>query len=334
MKTEDTPTEKSDVREAYPEIEPFDSGFLQVSDLHQIYYEQSGKADGKPVLFLHGGPGGGCSGSDRRYFDPNVYRIILVDQRGAGKSLPAAELKVLVSTDKENTTWEVAADIEKLRIHIGVEKWVVFGGSWGSCLSLVYAETYPDRVKALILRGIFTLRRKELVWYYQSGASFIFPDAWEKYVEPIPLVERDDMMGAYYRRLTGDNEEKRLLCAQRWSQWEMTTSRLFVDQNLLKRAESDQWALQFARIECHYFVNGGFFDHDGQLLDNVDKIRHIPCTIVQGRYDVVCPMDTAWELHKRWPEAEFNIVHDAGHSAKESGTTSLLVKAADKYAQL
>lgn len=314
-------------RDVYPEIEVFDSGHLRVSDIHEVYFEQSGNKNGKPVLFLHGGPGGGTSPSDRRYFDPAVYRIVLMDQRGAGKSKPPAELK-------DNTTWHLVSDIEKLREHLSIDKWVVFGGSWGSTLSLVYAETHPDRVKALILRGIFTLRRSEIIWYYQDGASHIFPDHFDKYVEPIPKAERHDIVGAYYRRLTGPDEAERLKCARHWSLWEMATSRLFIDHNLLKRADSDIWALQFARIECHYFVHGGFFETDSHILDNVDKIRHIPATIVQGRYDVVCPAQTAWDLHKQWPEAEFYFVRDAGHSAREMGIKSVLVHAADKYKEL
>lgn len=314
-------------KDLYPQIEPFNKGFLKVSDIHEVYYEESGKKDGKPVIFLHGGPGGGTSGRDRRYFDPTVYRIVLMDQRGAGESKPAAELK-------DNTTWHLVADIEKLREHLKIDKWVVFGGSWGSTLSLAYAETHPDRVKALVLRGIFTLRRSELVWYYQKGASHIFPDVWDKYLEPIPEVERHDLMSAYYRRLTGDDEKEKLLCAQRWSNWEMATSRLIQDKDLLKRAEMDTWALQFARIECHFFVHGGWFKSNSQLLDDVSKIKHIPCTIVQGRYDVVCPMDTAWELHKRWPEADFHIIDDAGHSTKEPGICAKLVEATEKYKTL
>lgn len=314
-------------RDLYPEIESFNSGFLKVSVLHEIYYEQSGKKDGKPVLYLHGGPGGGTSERDRRYFDPKVYRIILIDQRGAGKSKPAAELK-------ENTTWDLVADIEKLREHLHIDKWVVFGGSWGSTLSLVYAETHPTRVKALVLRGIFMLRRRELMWYYQDGANHIFPDSFEFFEEPIPLVERHDMMSAYHRRLTGDDSEVQLKCAQRWSAWEMATSRLIVDPELLKRVEADAWALQFARIEVHYFVNGGFLRSDSQILDDLPKIKHIPCTVVQGRYDVVCPAESAWHLHKHWPEAELHLIPDAGHSAKEVGIVNALLNATDKYKML
>lgn len=311
----------------YPDIEPYDTGTLAVSDIHTVYYEQSGNRIGNPVIFLHGGPGSGTSPRDRTFFDPAVYRIILMDQRGAGKSTPPAELK-------ENTTWHLVSDIEKLRNHLGIDKWVVFGGSWGSALSLAYAETHPQRVKALILRGIFTLRRCELIWFYQEGASFIFPDAWEEYLKPIPEVERYDLTNAYYRRLTSEDEEVRVEAAKAWSIWELTTSRLFVDPEYIKRAETDIWAQQFARIECHYFVHGGFFESDDQLLRNVDKIRHIPTTIVQGRYDLVCPMDTAWELHKALPEAEFHIIPDAGHSNKEPGIQAKLLEACEKYKHL
>lgn len=315
------------LRDLYPEVEPFNSGYLKVSDLHELYYEQSGNKSGKPALYLHGGPGGGTSPRDRRYFDPSAYHIIVFDQRGAGQSKPLAELK-------DNTTQDLVADIEKLRVHLNVDKWVVFGGSWGSTLALAYAETHPDRVTALVLRGIFGLRRREIEWFYQDGASRLFPDAWEGFLKPIPKVEHFDLLGAYHRRLTGSDQEVQLACARSWSTWEMATSRLFVDQELLKRAELDDWALQFAKIEAHYFVNGGFFRCDSQLLDDVEKIRHIPATIVQGRYDVVCPAETAWELHKRWPEAELRIIPDAGHSAKEPGITSELVNATDKYKTL
>jgi len=317
----------STLRDPYPEIEPYDHGMLKVSDLHEIYYEQSGNKDGVPVLFIHGGPGGGTSGRDRRHFNPAAYRIIVFDQRGAGKSTPAAELK-------ENTTWDLVADIEKIREKLEIDKWVVFGGSWGSTLSLTYAETHPDRVRALVLRGIFTLRKKELKWFYQEGASFIFPDAFDAYKAAIPEAEHGDLMTAYYKRLTSDDEKTRIDAARAWSTWEMSTSTLFQDKSYLKRCDSDLWVAQFARIECHYFVNKGFYESDSWILDNVDKIRHIPTTIVQGRYDVVCPMDTAWELHKRFPEAEFHVIPDAGHSAKEKGIASKLVETTDKYAKL
>lgn len=313
----------------FPKIQPYDSGKLQVSDLHTLSYWQFGNSSGNPVVFVHGGPGGGTSKRDARYFDPAAYRIILFDQRGAGQSTPAAELT-------DNTTWHNVEDIETLRKHLGIDRWVVFGGSWGSTLSLTYAETHPDRVKALILRGIFTLRRRELQWFYEDvgGASMIFPDYFEEYRDFIPKGERHDLMGAYYRRLTSDDEKLTMAAAKHWSRWEMATSRLFIDSKYLAKADADQWALQFARIECHYFIHGGFFESDSHILDNVAKIRHIPGTIVQGRYDIVCPAETAYLLHKNWPEADFHIVPDAGHSAMEGGISSVLVKATEKYKDL
>lgn len=314
-------------RGLYPEIKPYETGFLRVSDLHEIYYEQCGNKSGKPVVYVHGGPGGGIGPRDRRYFDPDIYRIVLFDQRGAGKSRPPAELR-------ENTTWHLVADLERLRCHLCVDKWVVFGGSWGSTLSLVYAQQHPDRVVALVLRGIFTLRRRELDWYYQDGANHIFPDAWDKFIEPIPVAERHDLMSAYHRRLTGSDEVTQLECARSWSAWEMSTSRLIVDRDLLRRVESDLWALQFAKIEAHYFVHGGFFHTDTQIFDDLHKIRDTPATIIQGRYDVVCPAETAWQLHKLWPEAKLHIIDDAGHSAKETGITTALINATDIYKTL
>ncbi|XP_077978420.1 putative proline iminopeptidase [Glandiceps talaboti] len=311
----------------YPEVDAYDNGRLKVDDIHELFYEQSGNPSGKPVVFLHGGPGNGIFVHDRRFFDPKVYRIILFDQRGAGRSTPPAELK-------NNTTWHLVEDIEKIRQHLGIDKWVVFGGSWGSTLALSYAETHPDKVKALILRGIFTLRRKELLWFYQEGASHMFPDLWEQYVAPIPEVERHDFMSAYYRRLTGDDDKKKLECARSWSAWECGTSKLVIDESDIQKADEEKWAIQFARIECHYFVHGGFFKYDDQLIQEVDKLRHIPATIVQGRYDVVCPARTAWDLHKKWPEAEFYMVPLAGHAPREPDIAALLVQAADKYKSL
>ncbi|CAH1775142.1 unnamed protein product [Owenia fusiformis] len=317
----------TEARGLYPEIEPFESGKLKVSDVHEIYYEQSGNKNGNPVIFLHWGPGGGTSPKDRRFFDPAVYRIVLMDQRGAGKSTPAAELK-------DNTTWHLVEDIESLRKHLNIEKWVVFGGSWGSTMSLVYAETYPDRVKALILRGIFTARRSELLWFWQEGASNLFPDLWEKYLAPIPEVERGDLISAYYRRLTGNDEDEKLACARAWTTWEMETAKLLQDQNYLKKTENDVWTLQFARLECHYFVHGAFFKTDGQIIENADRLKDIQGVIIQGRYDVCCPVKTAWDLYKRWPSADFQFVDDAGHSETETGITALLLQATEKYKNL
>lgn len=322
-----TVTHKQRLVELFPEIEPFDEGRLKVSDLHTIHYEQCGNPDGKPLVFLHGGPGGGISPSYRRYFDPKKWRIVLFDQRGCGRSKPFAELR-------ENTTWDLVADIEKLREKLSIERWVVFGGSWGSTLSLAYAQTHPDRVVALALRGIFMLRRSELEWFYQDGASHIFPDVWETYLEPIPKRERKDMMKAYYKRLTSPDKKVRKQAAKAWSVWEGSTSKLFTDPELIERFGSGRFADAFARIECHYFTNGGFFDHDDQLLRNVKRIRHIPAVIVQGRYDVVCPSRSAWDLHKAWPESKLVMVPDAGHSMSEPGIRSALIEETDRFAAL
>jgi proline iminopeptidase len=309
----------------YPPIEPNRSGHLRVSDIHEIYWEESGRADGQPVVFVHGGPGGGTDPKQRRFFDPSVYRIVLFDQRGCGKSRPRSSLD-------ENTTWHLVADMERLREHLAIERWVVFGGSWGSTLALAYAEAHPARVRALVLRGIFMLRRHEIRWFYQEGASFIFPDAWEDYVAPIPPAERGDLVAAYHRRLTGVDAAERARAARAWAVWEASTSRLILDQKLIEEFAEPESADAFARIECHYFVNGGFFRTPEQLLDDVERVRHIPTVIVQGRYDVVCPLTSAWDLHRRWPEARFEIVPDAGHAALEPGTTDRLVTATDEFA--
>jgi proline iminopeptidase len=311
----------------YPPIEPFQSGHLKVSEVHNLYYEQSGNPDGKPIVFLHGGPGGGVNAEQRTLFDPQQYRIVLFDQRGAGKSTPHACLE-------DNTTWHLVDDIERLRTHLNIEKWVVFGGSWGSTLALAYAETHPDRVKALILRGIFMLRRKELIWFYQEGANFLFPEAFDKYLEPIPVVERGDVMSAYHRRLTGTDEAEKLKCAKAWTTWEMSTSRLYVDPSTVAKGEEDHFALAFSRIENHYFVNGGFFQEEDQLLKNAHKLANIPGVIVQGRYDVVCPAISAYDLHKAWPQSELFVIPDAGHSMKEPGILSKLVEYCDKFRDL
>jgi proline iminopeptidase len=313
-----------ELRTLYPEIEPYDSGMLKVSDLHTLYYEQSGNPNGKPVVFLHGGPGGGTNPKCRRFFDPAVYRIVLFDQRGCGKSTPHAELH-------ENTTWNLVNDIERIRMHLGVDRWQVFGGSWGSTLALAYAQTHPERVTELVLRGIFMLRRWELEWFYQKGCDALYPDAWETYLKAIPAVEHGDLMSAYYRRLTSSDPIERVEAARAWSVWEGATSYLWQDEGHIQSSGEDEFALAFARIECHYFVHGGFFEHDDQLLRNVERIRKIPAVIVQGRYDVVCPMRSAWDLHRAWPEADLRIVQDAGHSAFEPGNISELVKATDRF---
>lgn len=307
----------------YPPILPYEAGNLRVSDIHTIYFEVAGQKDGTPVVFLHGGPGGGTDPHDRQFFNPKKYKIILFDQRGSGKSKPHACLK-------ENTTWDLVKDIEALRKHLEIEKWHVFGGSWGSTLSLAYAQSHPDRVKCLVLRGIFTLRKSELRFFYQDGASHIFPEAWEEYLAPIPEEERHDMILAYHARLNSENDETRKTAAIAWSKWEMQTSRLLIDPERVSRADDIEFSAAFARIENHYFVNEGFM-RDGQLLEKqeIDKIRHIPTVVVQGRYDVVCPTTTAYALKKVFPELTLHIVPDAGHSAREAGIEKLLVKATD-----
>jgi proline iminopeptidase len=309
----------------YPEIEPHSTGTLRVSSLHSIYYEESGNPDGKPVVFLHGGPGGGTDPKQRRFFDPQAYRIVLFDQRGCGQSTPHAELR-------ENTTWDLVADIEKLRSHLAIDRWQVFGGSWGSTLALAYAQTHPRRVSELVLRGIFLLRRAELLWFYQDGASALFPDAWEAFLAPIPSAERGDLMKAYHRRLTSDDPATRLEAARAWSVWEASTSFLLQRPDYIANAAGDDFALAFARIEAHYFVHRGFLEREQQLIENIGRLRHIPSVIVQGRYDVVCPMASAWQLHRAWPEAELVVVPDAGHSAFEPGILEALVAATDRFA--
>lgn len=314
----------------YPPIKPYKTELLPVSDLHRISVKQFGQESGKPVLFVHGGPGGGCDARDAQRFDPSVYRVILVDQRGSGDSLPPAELR-------DNTTWDLVADFEKVREHVGVDTWHVFGGSWGSTLALAYAQTHPDRVKSLTLRGIFTLRRAELEYFYQGpGTNFLFPDFWEEYLAVIPEEERGDMIKAYYKRLTSPSSSVRASAGRAWSRWEMATSRLQVDPSYLSRADDPAFADAFARIEAHYFVHGGFFERDGWLLEKeqMDRIRHIPARIVQGRYDVVCPAKTAWDLHRAWPEAHFTMVPDAGHSAMEQGIERALLDATNEFAKL
>lgn len=307
-----------------PEIEPYRTFRLRVDPLHELYVEESGNPRGKPVLFVHGGPGGGTEPKQRRYFDPAAYRIILFDQRGCGRSTPHASLE-------RNTTWHLVEDMEAVRRELGIARWMLFGGSWGSTLSLAYAIRHPERVSALVLRGIFLLRRRELEWFYQEGASRIFPDAFEPYLQAIPEAERSDLMAAYHRRLTSDDAPTRLAAARAWSIWEGSTSRLLPDPDLISRTGEDQFALAFARIECHYFVNRGFFESDGWLLGQARVLRSIPGVIVQGRYDVVCPMESAFALHRAWPEADLRIVPDAGHSASEPGIVHELVSATDRF---
>ncbi|MDQ1707620.1 MAG: proline iminopeptidase [Pyrinomonadaceae bacterium] len=310
----------------YPEIAPFDTGRLQVSPVHEIYYEQVGNPRGKPAVFLHGGPGGGIVSDYRRYFDPERYRVVLFDQRGSGQSTPHASLE-------DNTTWHLVSDIEQLREHLGIERWQVFGGSWGSTLALAYAETHPERVSELVLRGIFLCRPQEIRWFYEEGAGAIFADVWEEYVKVIPEAERGDMVSAYYRRLTSDDQAVRLEAARAWSIWEGSTSKLFFDPAMIEKFADPEFALAFARIECHYFMNNSFFSTDNYLIENVEKIRHLPGVIVQGRYDVVCPLVSAWELHQAWPEAELHIIPDAGHSISEPGIIAALITATDNFAR-
>jgi proline iminopeptidase len=311
-------------RELYPALEPFRHGYLRVSDVHELYYEECGNPAGKPAVFLHGGPGAGSDRRARQFFDPQHYRIVVFDQRGCGRSRPSASLV-------ENTTWHLVADIERLRKHLGIERWLVFGGSWGSTLALAYAEANPERVSELVLRGIFLLRYAEIRWFYQHGASEIFPDAWEAYRDAIPIDERDDFLSAYHKRLVGSDQRAALAAARAWSVWEASASFLHSNGDSIRKWGEDQFALAVARIECHYFVNRGFLRSESQLLDDVPRIRHIPATIVQGRYDVVCPATSAWDLHRAWPEANLRIVPDAGHSAFEAGNTHELVLATDRY---
>ena len=309
--------------ELYPLVEPFHTEHLQVSDLHSIYVEQAGNPEGIPVIFIHGGPGGGLHVEYRQFFDPEKWRVILFDQRGCGKSKPFAELR-------ENTTWDLVADMEKIRLHLGVEKWALFGGSWGSTLSLAYAQTHPNHCLGMVLRGIFLLRKKEIDWFYQEGASKIFPEAWRKYIEPIPPSERGNMLEAYHKYLTSEDADLRNLAAKCWSIWEGSCSHLHPNPNTVNHLGDQQTALAMARIENHYFMNNGFFRNENQLLEDIDKIRHIPGVIVHGRYDMVCPVESAFELAELWPEADLKILPDSGHSCMEEGTRSELLKSTNQ----
>jgi len=313
------------MRTLYPDITPYSTGTLQVDARHCLYYEQCGNPDGKPVVILHGGPGGGCNAKMRCFHNPEKYRIVLFDQRGAGRSTPHADLT-------DNTTWHLVADIEHLRETLGIESWQVFGCSWGSTLALAYAQAHPKRVSELIVRGIFLLRRWELEWFYQQGASRLFPDAWEHYVAAIPEAERDDLISAFHKRLTGEESATRLAAARAWSVWEGATSFLRQEPDFVRGHEDAGFALAFARIENHYFVNGGFLEVDDQLLRDAWKIVDIPGVIVHGRYDVVCPVANAWDLHKVWPKAQLIITPTSGHSAFEAENTDALVRATDQFA--
>jgi len=314
-------------RTLYPPIEPYKTGFLTADQEHRLYYEESGNPSGKPVIFLHGGPGSGTESHHRRYFNPRAYRIILLDQRGCGKSTPHASLN-------NNTTWHLVEDLEKLKQHLGIEKWLVFGGSWGSTLALAYAQTYSQSVLALIMRGIFLCRPKELIWFYQRGAHHLFPEEWQKYLSPIPSSERGDMISAYYKRLTSDQMEVRRTAAKAWSGWEAATVKLLFDPNFFSSFTEDKRAEAIARIECHYFMHQGFFKSENWLIENIQKIRHIPAVIIHGRYDIVCPVENAWELSQVWPEATLEIIPDAGHAASEPGIMDALIRATDKFSSL
>ncbi|MEM6650567.1 MAG: prolyl aminopeptidase [Pseudomonadota bacterium] len=313
----------------YPFHDAYDNGYLKTPDGHSLFYEQCGHPEGKPVIFLHGGPGLGCLPNNRRFFDPERYRVILLDQRGAGKSKPFSSLE-------NNTTWHLVADIEQLRDHLNIEKWQVFGGSWGSTLALAYAQSHADRVTELVVRGIFLLRHFELQWFYQEGASYIFPEAWCDYINVIPPQEREDLIRAYHRRLTHKDRKVRVEAAKAWSVWEGSTSELRPNPDLQSTFGEEDIALSMARIENHYFVNKGFFESENQLLEKeaIDKICHLPGAIVQGRYDMVTPIRTALDLYEVWPEAEMHIVPDAGHSAYEPGMVKALIDITDRFAAL
>ncbi len=314
----------TELRGFYPEIEPFETGFLDVGDGHTIYWERVGTKGAKPAVFLHGGPGGGTSPLQRRLFDPKLYDVLLFDQRGCGKSTPHAGLDA-------NTTWHLVADTERLREMMGVDKWLVFGGSWGSTLALAYAETHPSHVSELVLRGVYTLTRAELDWYYQFGVSEMFPDKWERFQAPIPEDERHDMMGAYRRYLTGTDKKKQLECAIAWSTWEGGTITLLPNPDYEAHFGEDDYAIAFARIENHFFVHGGWMD-EGQLLRDAHKLRDIPGVIVHGRYDMPCPAKYAWQLHKAWPKADFHLIEGAGHAYLEPGILDQLIRATDRFA--
>jgi proline iminopeptidase len=313
-------------RSLYPSLEPRRTGRLAVSELHELYWEESGHPDGLPVVALHGGPGGGSSPEMRRFFDPKRYRIILFDQRGCGRSTPHSELR-------ENTTWDLVRDIETLRAHLGIKKWMVFGGSWGSTLALAYAAMHRKQVLGLLLRGVFLLKASEIRWFYQEGAGNIFPDAFERYVAPIPEAERNDLLKAFYKRLTGKNATARAEAAAAWARWEGETLSILGPKQRPPRFDEADFLDAFARIECHYFHNKGFFESDGWLLEQAAKFGELPGVIVHGRYDVVTPLSSAWALTKAWPKAQLRIVPDAGHSSLEPGIVSELVKASDMLAE-
>ncbi|WP_330179142.1 prolyl aminopeptidase [Nocardia sp. NBC_01503] len=316
------------MRTLYPPIEPYEQGMLDVGDGQLMYWEVSGNPDGKPVVFLHGGPGGGTAPFHRQFFDPAAYRIVLLDQRGCGQSTPHIADGASLET---NTTWHLVADIEALRTHLGIERWQVFGGSWGSTLALAYAQTHPERVTELVLRGIFLLRRKEIDWYYNGAAGFVYPDEWEKFLAPVPESERgQDLIEVYHRLLHSPDAKLATDAAVAWSTWEGATSSLLPQPDRVAETADPRFALAFAAIENHYFHNRGFLE-DGQLLRDIDRIAHIPGVIVQGRHDIVCPAVSAWDLHKAWANSELHMVPDAGHAAAEPGITHHLIEATDRY---
>jgi proline iminopeptidase len=312
-------------RDLYAPIEPFHGELLRMSDRHIVYFEQCGRPDGLPALALHGGPGGGISPEMRRFFDPSIYRLVLFDQRGCGRSTPHADVV-------ENTTWDLIDDIERIRVRLGIEKWLVFGGSWGSTLALAYAARHPHRVAALVLRGVFLLTRAEIEWFYQKGAHNIFPDAWERYVAPIPAGERGNLLDAFHRRLMSPDRATRMAAARAWARWEGECISMLGPSGLPQRFNDDRFVEAFARIECHYFKNEGFFGHDGWLLDQVPRLRNIPARIIHGRFDICTPISSAWALKRAWPEAGFDIIGDAGHSSLEPGIVDSLVRATDHFA--
>ncbi|MCK0195998.1 prolyl aminopeptidase [Ancylobacter sp. 6x-1] len=314
----------SELRTLYPDIEPYESGWLDVGDGHHIYYERCGTPSAKPAVFLHGGPGAGCSVSHRSLFDPARYDVLLFDQRGSGRSRPYADLTA-------NTTWDLVADIERLRTKIGVERWLVFGGSWGSTLALAYSETHPERVSELILRGVYTVTKAELAWYYQFGVSEMFPDKWERFLAPIPEAEREDLIAAYRRRLTGEDTVAQLEAAKAWTIWEGETITLLPNEAISTHHSDAHYALAFARIENHFFVHGCWLK-ERQLLDNAGRLAGIPGVIVQGRYDMPCPARYAWELHKAWPGSELHLIEGAGHAYSEPGILDRLIRATDQFA--
>ncbi|MBT3094832.1 MAG: prolyl aminopeptidase [Candidatus Thiodiazotropha sp. (ex Lucina pensylvanica)] len=313
------------MKDLYPAIEPFTSQMLPVGNGHRLYVEQVGKPDGIPVLFLHGGPGAGCEPYHRRFFNPDHYRVVLFDQRGCGHSTPHASLEA-------NTTWDLVGDIERIRQQLNIEQWLLFGGSWGSTLALAYAQSHPDRVTGMVLRGIFLCRDEEISWFYQHGASRVFPDYWEDFIAPIPQQERDDLLHAYHSRLSGENDIDRMAAAKAWSVWEGRTASLHPNPAVVSFFSDPHTALSLARIECHYFVNHAFL-RPNQLLLESDRLADIPGVIVQGRYDLICPMTSAWELHRAWPGSELKVIGDASHSAAEPGIRSALIEATDRFAK-